>query len=101
MIIKDKHKSKESFHNPYFLKNVNFSMKGRPSYSYCHKKHHFDILGKWVGLKNFAKMTHCLPSGRTLFWSDLLVAERVVSWKRWEGSELGRWERWEGRELRR
>ena len=54
-----------------------------------------------MGLKNFAKMTHCLPSGRTLFWSDLLVAERVVSWKRWEGSELGRWERWEGRELGR
>ena len=32
----------------------------------------------------------CLPSGRMLFWSDLLVVGRVVSWKRWEDSELGR-----------
>ena len=51
----------------------------------------------------------CLPSGRTLFWSDLLVAGKVVSWERWErwerlesselgrweGSGLGKWERWE------
>ena len=36
----------------------------------------------------------CLPSSTTLFWSDLLVAGKVVSWERWEGSELGRWERW-------
>ena len=54
----------------------------------------------------------CLPSGRTLFWSDLLVAGKVVSWEKgngseygkWErreGSELGRWERWEDSELRR
>ena len=41
----------------------------------------------------------CLPSGRTLFWSDLLVAGKVVSWERWDGSEYGRWERWEGSEL--
>ena len=43
----------------------------------------------------------CLPSGRTLFWSDLLVAEKVVSWERWDGSEYGRWERWEGSKLGR
>ena len=24
---------------------------------YCHTKHHFDISGGWVGLKNFVKMT--------------------------------------------
>ena len=41
----------------------------------------------------------CLPSERTLFWSDLLVAGKVVSWERWDGSEYGRWERWEGSEL--
>ena len=41
----------------------------------------------------------CLPSGRTLFWSDLLVAEKVASWERWDGSEYGRWERWEGSKL--
>ena len=28
-----------------------------------------------------------------LFWSDLFVVGRVVNWKRWESSELGRWER--------
>ena len=38
----------------------------------------------------------CLPSGRNLFRSDLFVAGRVVSWKRWEGSELRRWQRLEG-----
>ena len=43
----------------------------------------------------------CLPSGRTLYWSDLLVAGNVVSWERWEGSGLGRWERWEGSTLER
>ena len=43
----------------------------------------------------------CLPSGRTLYWSDLLVAGNVVSWERWEGSGLGRWERWEGSKLER
>ena len=32
----------------------------------------------------------CLPSVRTLFWSNLLVAGKVVSWERWEGSEQGR-----------
>ena len=32
----------------------------------------------------------CLPSERTLFWNDLLVAGRVVSWERSEGSEQGR-----------
>ena len=45
----------------------------------------------------------CLPSGGTLlFWSDLFVVGRVVSWERWElwegmgkggGSELERWKR--------
>ena len=38
----------------------------------------------------------CLLSGLTLFWSDLLVAGKMVSWERWNGSEYGRWERWEG-----
>ena len=41
----------------------------------------------------------CLLSGRILFWNDLLVAGKVVSWERWEGSKLGKWERWEGSEL--
>ena len=46
----------------------------------------------------------CLPCGKTLlFWSDLFVVGRVVSWKRSESSELGRWERcmrvvrWQGK----
>ena len=44
----------------------------------------------------------CLPSGGALiFWSDLFVVGRVVSWKRWESTELGRWESGEGRELGR
>ena len=31
----------------------------------------------------------CLPSGRTLlFWSGLFVVGGVVSWKKWESSEL-------------
>ena len=42
-----------------------------------------------------------LPSERTLFWSDLLVAGKVVSWEKWDSSEYGRWERWEGSELGR
>ena len=49
------------------------------------------------GFEIFSKLTHCLPSGRTLFWSDLLVARRVVSWERWErweGGEAARWKRW-------
>ena len=43
----------------------------------------------------------CLPRGRPLFWSDLLVAGKMVSWESWDGSEYGRWERWEGSELGR
>ena len=44
----------------------------------------------------------CLPSGGTLlFWSDLFVNGRVVSWERWESAELGRWESGEGSELGR
>ena len=36
----------------------------------------------------------CLPSGETLlFWSDLFVVGWVVSWERWESTELGRWKR--------
>ena len=36
----------------------------------------------------------CLPSERTLlFWRDLFVVEREVSWERWASIELGRWER--------
>ena len=36
----------------------------------------------------------CLPSERTLlFLSDLFVVGRVVSWERWESSELRRKER--------
>ena len=36
----------------------------------------------------------CLPIGRTLlFWSDLFVVGRLVSWERWESGELGWWER--------
>ena len=27
---------------------------------YCHKKHHFDVYGGWVGLKKFVKMTCCI-----------------------------------------
>ena len=35
----------------------------------------------------------CLPSGGTLlFWSDLFVVGRVVSWEMWDSTELGRWE---------
>ena len=44
----------------------------------------------------------CLLSGLTLFWSDLLVAGKMVSWERWDNSEYGRWERrerWESSEL--
>ena len=34
----------------------------------------------------------CLPSGgMLLFWSDLFVFGRVVSWERRENTELGRW----------
>ena len=37
----------------------------------------------------------CLPSERTLlFWRDLFVVRREVSWERWESSELG--VRWQG-----
>ena len=45
----------------------------------------------------------CLPSGsKLLFLSDLFVVGRVVSWERWESSELRRWwERGEGSELGR
>ena len=36
----------------------------------------------------------CLPSKRTLlFWRDLFVVRREVSWERWGSIELGRWER--------
>ena len=36
----------------------------------------------------------CLPSERTLlFWRDLFVVRREVSWERWGSIELGRWER--------
>ena len=34
-----------------------------------------------------------LPSGRTLIFSDSLVAARVVSWKKFEGSNFGRLKR--------
>ena len=44
----------------------------------------------------------CLPSEKMLlFWSDIFVIWRVVSWERWVSSELGRWERAEGSELGR
>ena len=37
----------------------------------------------------------CLPSERTLlFWRDLCIIGREVSWERWESIELGRWERY-------
>ena len=36
-----------------------------------------------------------------MFWSDLLIAGKVVSWERWDGSEHGRWERWKSSELGR
>ena len=43
------------------------------------------------------KCLPCLPSGKTLlFQSDLFAIRKVMSWERWEDSELGRWERWEG-----
>ena len=45
----------------------------------------------------------CLLSERMLlFWRDLFVVGREVSWERWECSEPGRWEkcmsgvRWQG-----
>ena len=38
----------------------------------------------------------CLPSRKKLFWIDLIVAGKVMSCKKKEGSEQGRWERWEG-----
>ena len=42
----------------------------------------------------------CLSSGGTLlFWSDLFVVGRVVTWERWESTELGRWESGKGSEL--
>ena len=34
-----------------------------------------------------------------LFWSDLFFAGRVVSWERWESTEVGRWNIGEGNEL--
>ena len=44
----------------------------------------------------------CLSSGGTLlFWSELFVVGRVVSWERWESNELERWESGEGSELER
>ena len=47
----------------------------------------------------------CLPclssEGTLLFWSDLFVVGRLVSWERWESTELGRWENGEGSELAR
>ena len=52
----------------------------------------------------------CLPSGKTLFQSDLLVAGKLLSCERWESSKqgrgkrvesnvLGRWEKWKGSEM--
>ena len=36
----------------------------------------------------------CLPHEKTLlFWRDLVVIGREVSWEKWETSELERWER--------
>ena len=44
----------------------------------------------------------CLPSGGTLlFWSDLFVVGRAVSWERWKSTELERWESDEDSELGR
>ena len=44
----------------------------------------------------------CLPSGgMLLFWSDLFVVERVVSWEKWDSTELGRWDKGKVSELRR
>ena len=34
-----------------------------------------------------------------LFWSDLFVVGRMVSWERWDSTELERWESAEGNEL--
>ena len=36
-----------------------------------------------------------------LFWSDIFVVRKVVSWERRENGELGKWKRWEGSELGR
>ena len=56
----------------------------------------------WVATWLLVTCLACLPSGRTLlFWSDLFVVGRVVSWKRWESSGLWRWERWENSEVAR
>ena len=33
---------------------------GEVNIHYCHTKHHFDISGGWVGLKNFVKMICCI-----------------------------------------
>ena len=44
----------------------------------------------------------CLPGGGTLlFWDErcYIVVGRLVSWERWESTELGRWESGEGSEL--
>ena len=51
-------------------------------------------------------MGSCLTTSYTCFCAvclleELFVAGRVVSWGRWEASELGRWEKWEGSEVAR
>ena len=55
----------------------------------------------------------CLTSVRTLlFWSDVFVVGKEVSWEkckssglgrseRWEGSEVARWKRWEDSKVAR
>ena len=49
-------------------------------------------------MSRFLTISHtclsCLTSGRTLlFWSDLFVVGRVLSWERRESNELKRWEK--------
>ena len=54
--------------------------------------------GSWLTISHIH--IPCLPSGRTLFWSDILVTGRVLSWERWKvvswrggkGKEIVKWQ---------
>ena len=47
------------------------------------------------------RLTCLLNEGTLLFWNDLFVTGRMVSWERWDSAELGKWKSWQGSELGR
>ena len=57
-----KHELKQSLQNKYFFgEKLKFQfVRVEVNIHYWHTKHHFDISGGWVGLKNFVKMTCCI-----------------------------------------